>query len=312
MSIIKIENLKKDYGNHKGIFDVSFQLKKGEVFGFLGPNGAGKTVTIRHLMGFIKQDSGECYINDLNCFADASTIQKNTGYIPGEISFIDGMTGIEFIKFLADYRGLKDLTKAHELIKRFDLDTKNHIKKMSKGTKQKLGIVVAFMHNPEIIILDEPTSGLDPLMQNNFIELIQEEKKKGKTILMSSHTFEEIEKTCDRVAIIKAGEIVTIDTIANLKKTKSKKYTITFQDKKEIPSFEKEEIEIANISNDKVTVLVKNNIKQFIKLLNKYDIVDIDEEMQSLEDIFIEFYEGDKSELHERDKSEFYKGDKND
>ncbi|MDR2967700.1 MAG: ABC transporter ATP-binding protein [Methanobacteriaceae archaeon] len=296
MSVIKIENLTKDYGSHKGIFDVSFQIKEGEVFGFLGPNGAGKTTTIRHLMGFIKQNSGECYINDLNCFINASIIQENTGYIPGEIAFIDGMTGIKFIKFLADYRGLKDLTKAHELIERFDLDPKDNIKKMSKGTKQKLGIIVALMHDPKIIILDEPTSGLDPLMQNKFIELILEEKKKGKTILMSSHTFEEVEKTCDRVAIIKAGEIVVIDTIANLKKTKSKKFTITFHDKKEIPSFEKEGMEVVNVSNDKVTVLVKNNIKKFIKLINKYDIVDIDEEMQSLEDIFIEFYEGDKND----------------
>jgi ABC-2 type transport system ATP-binding protein len=210
MSIIKITNLTKDYGDHKGIFDVSFEIKEGEVFGFLGPNGAGKTTTIRHIMGFIKQDSGECYINDLNCFNDASIIQKKTGYIPGEMALMGSMTGIQFIKFMADYRGLKDLTKAHELIKKFDLDPHGNIKKMSKGTKQKIGIVVALMHDPEIIILDEPTSGLDPLMQNKFVEVIQEEKIKGKTILMSSHTFEEVEKTFDRVAIIKNGQIFAI------------------------------------------------------------------------------------------------------
>jgi len=296
MSVIKIENLTKDYGSHKGIFDVNFQINEGEVFGFLGPNGAGKTTTIRHLMGFIKQDSGECYINDLDCFTNAPTIQESTGYIPGEIAFIGGMTGIEFIKFLADYRGLKDLSYAHKLIEKFDLDPHSSIKKMSKGTKQKIGIIVALMHDPEIIILDEPTSGLDPLMQNIFVELIQEEKKRGKTILMSSHTFEEVEKTCDRVAFIKKGEIVAIDTIDNLKKTKSKKFTITFNNIEEIPSFKEEEMEIANVSEDKVTVLVKNNIKEFFKLLNKYDIVDLDEEMLGLEDIFIEFYEGDKND----------------
>ena len=296
MGVIEISNLTKDYGSGKGIFDLGFQIKEGEVFGFLGPNGAGKTTTIRHLMGFIKQDSGECFINDLNCFEMTQEIQKNTGYIPGEIAFIDGMKGIDFIKFLGDYRGLKDLNKAYELIERFDLDPHGKIKKMSKGTKQKLGIVASLMHDPEIIILDEPTSGLDPLMQNKFVELIQEEKNKGKTILLSSHTFEEIEKTCDRVAFIKDGKIVAIDTIHNLKKTKSKKFTITFKDIKEIPSFKEEGMEIANVSEDKVTVLVKNNIKQFIKLLNKYDIVDIEEEMQGLEDIFIEFYKGDKND----------------
>lgn len=178
MGIIKIENLTKDYGNGKGVFDLSFVVKEGEVFGFLGPNGAGKTTTIRNLMGFIKPDGGKCYINNLDCFNSASEIQKKVGYIPGEISFMSDMTGIEFIKFMADYRGLKDLSKAYQLIERFDLDPKGNIKKMSKGMKQKIGIVIAFMHDPEILILDESTSGLDPLMQSRFIDLIKEEKER--------------------------------------------------------------------------------------------------------------------------------------
>ena len=296
MEVIKIEKLTKDFGNNKGIFDVSFTVKKGEVFGFLGPNGAGKTTTIRNIMGFIKADAGKCSINGLDCFNNVSEIQKDIGYIPGEIAFMTGMTGIEFIKFMADYRGLKDLTRAYELIKMFDLDIKGKVKKMSKGMKQKLGIVVALMHNPQILILDEPTSGLDPLMQKTFIELIKEEKKKGKTILISSHMFEEIEKTCTIVSIIKDGKIVAIDDIEKLKKTKNKKYTIYFNNLNKIQKFIKEELEISKVNGNKVTVIIKNNMNKFIEILTKYDIADIEEENQSLEDIFMEYYGGDKND----------------
>ncbi|MDD2628227.1 MAG: ABC transporter ATP-binding protein [Clostridia bacterium] len=296
MEIIKIENLTKDYGNEKGIFDVSFTVKKGEVFGFLGPNGAGKTTTIRNIMGFIKADSGKCSINGLDCFNNSSEVQKNIGYIPGEIAFMTGMTGIEFIKFMADYRGLKDLARAYELIKLFNLDIKGKIKKMSKGMKQKLGIVVALMHNPQILILDEPTSGLDPLMQNTFIELIKEEKKKGKTILMSSHMFEEIEKTCTIVSIIKDGRIVAIEDIENLKKTKNRKYTVSLGNLKEVQKFIKEELDIFKVYDNRITVIINNNMNKFVGILNKYDIADIEEEHQSLEDIFMEYYGGEEDD----------------
>lgn len=294
METIKIKNITKDYGNGKGLFNVSFSVGKGEVFGFLGPNGAGKTTTIRNLMGFIKPDSGECFINETDCFKEADKIQKEIGYIPGEIAFMTDMTGIEFIKFIAEYRGIKDLSKADELIKLFELDTKTKIKKMSKGMKQKLGIVVAFMHNPKILILDEPTSGLDPLMQNKFIELIKAEKESGKTILMSSHMFEEVEKTCSNVAIIKEGKIVAVDSIENLRKNKSKKYTVTFKDIDEVKKIKKEKLEIVNIYENKITFLIQNNIKEFINILGDYDITDMDEEYQTLEDIFMGYYGGDE------------------
>ncbi len=292
MSIIKINNITKDYGNGNGIFNVSLEIKKGEVFGFLGPNGAGKTTTIRHLMGFIKADIGNCVINDLDSFKKSAILQKEIGYISGEINFFEQMTGEEFIKFIANYRNLKDLSKAYELIKIFDLNTDILIKKMSKGMKQKLGIIVAFMHDPKIYILDEPTSGLDPLMQNIFIKMIHEEKNKGKTILMSSHIFEEIERTCDKVAIIKDGKIITVDDIKKLKKSKSKKFTITFNNKNDVDNFKNEKLEIIDIYENKVTLLIKNNLKEFIKILNKYDIADINEITQSLEDIFLNYYGG--------------------
>ncbi len=294
MKVIKIDNLTKNYGQNLGIFNISFDVNKGEAFGFLGPNGAGKTTTIRNLMGFIKSDSGYCYIKGLKCFEDAEKTQKSIGYIPGEISFMNDMKGMDFIKFMANYRGLKNLDKAYEIMKIFDLNPNVKIKKMSKGTKQKIGIVIAFMHDPDIYILDEPTSGLDPLMQNKFIELIKQEKERGKTILLSSHIFEEVEKTCDKVAIIKNGKIVAIDSIKNLKKTSFKKYTVEFSRKKEVEDFNKEKFNIINVQDNKVTVHITDNIKEFIKVLSKYDILDIDEEHQSLENIFLNYYGGNE------------------
>ena len=157
-NVIEIRQLTKDYGNNRGIFDVSLSVKKGEVFGFLGPNGAGKSTTIRHLMGFIQADQGSCQINGLDCLRDHARIQQALGYLPGEIAFMDDMTGLEFIKFMAKMKGMTDLTKAYELMERFELNPQGKIKKMSKGMKQKIGIICAFMHDPELLILDEPSS----------------------------------------------------------------------------------------------------------------------------------------------------------
>ena len=168
MSIIHIENLTRDYKDNKGIFDISFDINEGEVFGFLGPNGAGKTTTIRHILGFLKAKEGKVKINGLDVWDNHEKLMENIGYIPGEIAFFDNMTGLEYLKFIHNYRNDK-VNHMDELIKMFDLNPKVKIRKMSKGMKQKVGIVVAFMHDPAILILDEPTSGLDPLMQQKFI-----------------------------------------------------------------------------------------------------------------------------------------------
>ena len=230
MSAIDIQNLTRDYGESKGVFDVSFSVGQGEAFGFLGPNGAGKTTTIRHLMGFLQPQSGKCTIGELDCWTDSEKIQARLGYIPGEISFFDDMTGTAFLKFVAKYRGMSGFGRTEELLKRFELDPNGKIKKMSKGMKQKVGIVTAFMHDPDILILDEPTSGLDPLMQNRFIELVSEEKEKGKTILMSSHMFEEVERTCHRIGIIRDGRLAAVDTVDALRKRHMRTYTATLPD----------------------------------------------------------------------------------
>ncbi len=271
MSVINVENLTRDYGAGKGIFDVSIQVEQGEVFGFLGPNGAGKTTTIRHLMGFIKPKTGNCHIHGLDCWKNSDKIQKSLGYIPGEISFFDDMTGNDFLKFVSQYRNIENDNRIQEMLERFELDPKGKIKKMSKGMKQKIGIVTAFMHDPDILILDEPTSGLDPLMQNRFIDLIAEEKKKGKTILLSSHMFEEVERTCDRIGIIRNGKLVTTDSVETLRKRHMHTYNVHLDSPEAAKNFARDFDGICNGSE--VTVAAK----------------------QSLETIFMHYYGGEKN-----------------
>ena len=294
-NVIEIRQLTKDYGNNRGIFDVSLSVKKGEVFGFLGPNGAGKSTTIRHLMGFIQADQGSCQINGLDCLRDHARIQQALGYLPGEIAFMDDMTGLEFIKFMAKMKGMTDLTKAYELMERFELNPQGKIKKMSKGMKQKIGIICAFMHDPELLILDEPSSGLDPLMQNRFIELVLEEKQRGKTIFMSSHIFEEIERTCDRTAMIKDGRLISIEELQTLKASKHKTYQITFATEELAEQFMNEGFECEQVESTVVKVLPRNNLNYLLATLSRYDIVDLDITKLTLEELFLHFYGGNES-----------------
>lgn len=291
--VFEINHITKDYGNQKGVFDASFTVNKGEVMGFLGPNGAGKTTTIRQLMGFIHPDSGEVKINGLDCFWHAKKIHKTLGYLPGEIAFMDEMTGIDFIKFIAKMKEMTDLSYAYELMKFFELDPKSKIKKMSKGMKQKMGIICAFMNQPSEVILDEPSSGLDPLMQNKFVDLILREKERGTTILMSSHIFEEVERTCDRTVIIKQGKIMAVEDMAKLKNSKKKYYIIRFENEAMAVQFAKENsLPKEAIEKDIVTIGVKGNVDELIKQLSAYTIKDLNIRTQSLEEMFLHFYGG--------------------
>lgn len=237
MSMLEADRLTRDYGGGKGVFDLTFRVGEGEVFGFLGPNGAGKTTTIRHLMGFLRPQAGSCRIDGMDCWRQRERIQRELGYIPGEIAFFDDMTGEEFLRFLEKYRDRVGGSRKAELLEMFELSPKGKIKKMSKGMKQKLGIVAAFMHDPRILLLDEPTSGLDPLMQNRFIQLLDAEKAKGKTILLSSHIFEEVERTCDRVGIIRAGQLVADDPVETLRGRYLRSYTVTLEDPQQAAAF---------------------------------------------------------------------------
>ena len=294
MSVIEVNGITKDYGNHQGVFDVNFTVEKGEVLGFLGPNGAGKTTTIRQLMGFIKPDQGTVHIQGMDCFKNAPEVQAQLGYLPGEIAFMDDMTGMDFIEFVANMKNIQDMSKAKELIEFLELNPKNKMKKMSKGMKQKIGLVIAFMQDAPILILDEPTSGLDPLMQNKFVELIHKAKKEGKTILMSSHIFEEVEHTCDRVVIIKEGEIVATEKMEDLRHSRRKYYEICFHDVKEATLFHQQYPE-SQVRDTVVSISLQGSADTLIKALSQYNIDDLSVRVQSLEELFLHYYGGNQS-----------------
>ncbi len=275
-NIIEITKLTKDYGNQKGIFDVTISVRKGEIYGFLGPNGAGKSTTIRHLMGFIRPDGGSCKLFGMDCFERAADIHKKLGYLAGEIAYMDDMTGRELLRFMAQLKGLKDQGRIQELVERFELDPSGRVRKMSKGMKQKVGIVSAFMADPAVLILDEPTSGLDPLMQNRFVELLLEEKKRGKTILMSSHIFEEIERTCDRTAIIRAGRIAAVEDMESLSGKKRKQYILRLEDGS-----------TRIVDEDK-------NLTKLRQALAEQDVRTLEVKEQTLEELFLHYYDKER------------------
>ncbi len=289
--MIEVQKVSLRYKSGKGVFGLSFAVGQGEVVGYLGPNGAGKTTTIRQLMGFMKPDSGRATIAGLDCFGQAATIQRNLGYIPGEIAFIEGMQGDEYLRYLAKVRGVRDDRRQRELTDMFEFSPRGSIKKYSKGMKQKLGIVAAFMHQPEVLVLDEPTSGLDPLMQSRFVELILEEKKKGRTMLMSSHMFEEIERTSDRVLIIKEGRIAAQDSIHALKSAQRKLFVVqTPKAEKAAEVFGKLGFSV-NLAHGGVEVaFTAGKTDQFAKALSGFPVENIEAKTSTLEDVFMHVY----------------------
>lgn len=293
MSLIEIKNLTKDYGDGRGIFDINLTIEKGEVFGFVGTNGAGKSTTIRHLMGFLKSKSGTATINGLGCWHDAAEIKKMVGYVPGEIAFPDAPTGTEFLKRQADLLGLKDMSYAETIIKKLQLDPTANLKRMSKGMKQKTAIVAAFMADAEILILDEPTTGLDPLMRAGFVEILNEEKKKGKTIFMSSHMFEEVEDTCDKVALIKDGRIIAVKSTLEIKHNEDKVFKIEFNTPDDYKRFLNENFEFTEkreIQNQVIITVNDSDINTFTKTVKGYDIKFISEIKHTLEKYFKSLY----------------------
>ncbi len=286
--MIEVKDLTLTYPSGKGVFNLNFSVGEGKVMGYLGPNGAGKTTTIRALLGFMKQNSGSCKIDGLDCYKDAAKVKTLLGYIPGEIAFPGGMSCNDFLKYQCDLRKLRGTSRMKDLIERFELDTRGTIKRFSKGMKQKVGIITAFMHDPKVLVLDEPTSGLDPLMQNTFIELIMEEKKRGKTILMSSHMFDEVERTCDDVLIIKDGRIIAQSDIEVLKSTKRKGYIVQTPDGE---ALEHMGYAIEKLENSRYIVYVMGEeIDLFVKRLAKIRVTGLDIKAQNLEDIFLDLY----------------------
>lgn len=289
--VIVIENLTKDYGNNQGIFDINLTIKKGEMVGFVGTNGSGKTTTIRNILGFVKPTRGHVYVNGLESWNNASEIAKHVGYVTGEIAFPDLATGTEFLKSQADFFNLKDMSYANELIEKLQLDPRANLKRMSKGMKQKTALVAALMNNADIIILDEPTTGLDPLMRVAFLNIIKEEHKKGKTIFMSSHMFEEMEQTCDKVALISNGHIIDVANMSDIKNRPSKDFKIEFNNKEDFDKFNEFGFKTIRVQKqyNQVTVNVKNEeINELFKKLKGLDVKFMSEVKYTLEKHFKE------------------------
>lgn len=303
MHIIEVQNLTKDYGHGRGVFDVSIHVDKGEVFGFLGPNGAGKSTTIRHLMGFSKPDKGSTKIEGYETFNKYYEILNHVGYIPGEIALPQGLTGWEFLRMMQDLQKIHDEKRLNYLLDLFELNDiilKDETKRMSLGIKRKLAIVAAFMSDPDVLILDEPTSGLDPVMQEVFVKFIHEEKKRGKTILLSSHIFSEIDSTCDRIAIIKEGRIVSEFIANDLKHATRKFYTIEFNTNNDLTEFldkvrRLSSFQIYNEEETKCFISIEDKeLNNLINLLSEYEVKTFSNKRESLEDYFMKFYKEDK------------------
>ena len=281
--MLTIENLTKYYGNIRGIENLSLELKDGEIFGFIGPNGAGKSTTIKCIMNFINKTSGNIYINDI-LVEDKNYEYKNLiGYLPSEIHLYDDYTVLEMFKYSSLFYSNKALKRALELSKRLELETNKKIEDLSLGNLKKVGIVLALMHNPKLLILDEPTSGLDPIIQEEFFNILKEEKKKGTTVFFSSHVLSEIKKVCDRVGIIKEGHLIKVDTISNFNKNN---YLNIHIESKDIEKISKE-LNIDIVNNN---FIYQGDINILINKLSKYKIDKILINEPEIEELFIDYY----------------------
>ncbi|HBS02988.1 MAG TPA: ABC transporter ATP-binding protein [Firmicutes bacterium] len=300
--IIEIRHLTKDYGEGRGVFDVSFSVHQGECFGFLGPNGAGKSTTIRHLMGFSVPDSGETLLRGQNSLKNREVIMQGVSYIPGEVALPSALKGSEVIQEQRRLKGVADTALLDWLIKTFEYDPTLYCKEMSLGMKRKTAIICAFMSDPDIIIMDEPSSGLDPEMQERFVELVEKEKERGKTILLSSHIFQEVDACCDRIAVIKDGRIVSNFVANDLKHKSTKQYHLTYGKEKEKEaakkSLAKKRFKTANSSVDpkRLSVFVdEKDTNRFLKDLPREGLMDLSEKKETLEDYFMSFYKEDRT-----------------
>jgi ABC-2 type transport system ATP-binding protein len=290
-AVIETEKLTKFYGPHRGVIDVDLSVNEGEIFGFLGPNGAGKTTTIRTALDLIRPTSGRVLVFGIESSADPVAIHRRLGYIPGEFTLYDRLTGGQTIEYFANLRGGVDPTYQADLIARFDLDPSRKFKEYSKGNKQKVGLIVAIQHRPELLVLDEPTSGLDPLVQQTFFEFIREAKSDGRTIFLSSHILSEVEKTCDRVAIIRDGRIVRLDRVEALRDLAHHQVELRFTGP--VPASEFESLPgVSEVVADEHTLRlrVSGPITPVVRAAARYELADFVSREPSLEETFLAEY----------------------
>jgi ABC-2 type transport system ATP-binding protein len=293
LAAIRTSSLSKDYRLGRGLFDLDLQVSPQEVFGFLGPNGAGKTTTIRLLMGMIRPTSGSAYIFGLDCQRDAVAVKRKVGYLPGDIPQFGSLRGSEVVSYLGGMRGGIDRKTVRSLAERFELDLSRRYREYSSGNKQKLAIVVAFMHKPELLILDEPTSGLDPLNQQEFNVLLSETKDRGATVFLSSHILSEVEHVCDRVGIIRAGRLVQVAQLEDMRHIRVHRVEIEFADGAPIPETEIRNaagVENLVVDDHRVTCTVRGGFDALLDAIRGSKVTDLVSTEPSLEEIFLSYY----------------------
>ncbi len=290
--VIQTNKLTKYYGKARGIIDVDLSIQKGEIFGFLGPNGAGKSTTIRTILDLIRPTSGSALVNGMDPVKEGAKVRRSVGYLPSDFGTYKSMTAKAYLHTLLAMMDYKGENRIDELSNRMDLDLTRKIKEFSRGNRQKVGVVSAFMHNPKLAILDEPTTGLDPLMQQEFYKIVLEEKAKGNTVFLSSHILAEVETICDRVGIIRRGKVIMVEKMSTFKKKTGKLLNVEFDGKVDPKIF----MDLEGVSQVKegegnvLIMTVTSHIDEVIKELAKHTVVDLTYDEVSLEDLFLKFY----------------------
>jgi ABC-2 type transport system ATP-binding protein len=290
-AVIETKQLTKSYGPARGIIEVDLEVKQGEVFGFLGPNGAGKTTTIRTLLDLIRPTSGKAFVFGVETTVDPVSIHRRVGYIPGEFTLYDRLSGGQTIEYFANLRGGVDGGYQRQLIERFDIDPRKRFKEYSKGNKQKIGLVIALQHRPELLVLDEPTSGLDPLVQQSFYELVREARDEGRTVFLSSHILSEVERTADRVAIIREGRLVKVDSVEGLRDLAHHQVELRFAGS--VPTAAFEQLPgVSDVSADDhvLRLRVSGAITPVVRAAAQYELLDFVSREPTLEETFLAQY----------------------
>jgi ABC-2 type transport system ATP-binding protein len=290
-SVIHTDRLTKSYGVHRGIIELDLDVQEGEIFGFLGPNGAGKTTTMRVLLDLIRPTSGRAQVFGIETTADPVAIHRRVGYLPGEFDLYDRLTGADTITYFANLRGGVDPGYVAELVERLDLDPSRRFKEYSKGNKQKVGLVVALQHRPDLLILDEPTAGLDPLVQQTFFELVREARAEGRSVFLSSHIIDEVDRTCDRVAIIREGRLVQVDRIEAIRRLAFHHVELTFSTPVAPAVFEPiAGVSDVSTSGDTISMRVNGPIGAVIAAAAEHGLIDVVSREPNLEDVFLAQY----------------------
>lgn len=289
-AVIETENLTKSYGKARGIIDVSLTVNEGEIFGFIGPNGAGKSTTIRTLLSLIFKTSGEAKIFGLDCEKDKVKILSEVGYLPSEVFYYENMKAIDLLNYSASFYRKDCRLKIKELAGILELDLYRKIEDMSLGNKKKVGIIQGLLHSPKLIILDEPTSGLDPLMQKTFFDLIKAENQKGATVLFSSHILSEVQRICDRVAIIKEGRIINTQKISELQQNSYKKVLFTVKNAAKLGNFSVTGASNIYMQDNNVSFIFKGDCNLLLSEIGKYPLTNVDIAEPSLDEIFMHYY----------------------